>query len=257
MKIVLIGSGNVAGVLGDALVKADHRIIQVYSRSSHKTKILAKRFKAEAVVNISNLTSTADIYLLAVSDSAISITANLIPLTNGIVVHCSGSTPLKVIRKARHTGVFYPVETIRNGVKINFKQVPVCIEASDKIGEKKLVKLAKSITPHVFLLNTNKRAVLHMAAVFANNFTNHMIGVANDLLRKHRLPPGILDRLITTTFEHALDPGPGKSQTGPAVRNDRATMKNHLRMLKGKSDLVSIYKSVSESISKVHGQKKR
>src|SRR5688572_20154424 len=97
MKIALIGSGNVAGALGVALMKAGHRIIQVYSRSPLKTKSLAKRFKSQAVTKSSDLTTTADIYLLAVADSAISAVANLIPSTNGIVAHCSGSTPLNAI----------------------------------------------------------------------------------------------------------------------------------------------------------------
>lgn len=248
-RIVLIGAGNVAGHLGPALVAAGHKVVQVYSRTAKNASKIAKRLGAKPITSLRQL-APADIYIMALKDDAVKNLARKLRV-RGIVVHTSGPLNIDILEKtARNYGVFYPLQTFTIGRKLDLKKVPFCIEASDSATKKVLMDLAGSLSAHVLSVSSAKRSKLHLAAVFACNFSNHMYTLAGDILEKENLPFGILEPLIRETAQKALETGPRKAQTGPAARGDNGTMKEHLAMLKGDKRAKRVYTAVSKSILK-------
>ena len=248
MIISLLGSGNVASALGNAFALAGTTIQQVYDRKLASSQKLARQLKADATDNISKL-AVADVFLICVSDDAIERTANEINSRDQLCVHTSGSTPMTIFpKRIRHHGVFYPLQTISSGRKINFKQVPICIEGNSKPVEKIIKDLAHKISDKVHLFSTEQRMYLHLAAVIANNFTNVLYAKAADLLEDHHLSFQLLHSLIAETSGKATELDPRKVQTGPASRNDRQTIKKHLQLLEFYPDLRKIYLQLSRQI---------
>jgi len=249
-KIVLIGAGNVATQLGIALTDAGYRVSQVYSRTKRSASLLAKKIKAAAITDLAKIDETAAVYIIAVKDDAIAEVAKKLRLEHGIVAHTSGSVSMDVLKKAsKNYGVFYPLLTFTKDKKVDFKTVPICIEGSNKATSTTLQYFAKSISSNVQLINSDQRKVIHLAAVFACNFSNHMYAIADDILKKNKLSLDILKPLIEETALKIRDKSPAKVQTGPAVRGDKKTMEGHLKMLSGDKKLKEIYKLVSATIS--------
>jgi len=111
MKVVCIGSGNVATHLARGLRSAGHDVVQVWSRLPEHTEMLAKELNAQAITNLAELDVTADLYVVAVKDDAIpSVSASLKDI-QGMVVHTSGATAMQVLESCSHHGVFYPLQT--------------------------------------------------------------------------------------------------------------------------------------------------
>jgi len=248
--IVLFGSGNAATQLGLALKKAGHRIVQVYSRSIESSRMLAQELGAKALSDSSAVSREADIYILAVKDDAVKELAGKLKLKKKIVLHTSGTLPLSVLKKASSSyGVIYPLQTLSKDRVLNMATVPICVEANTAGNQKIVAGLAKSISKKVFLLDSRQRAILHLAAIFAGNFTNHMYSIAEHLLSENQLPFGLLKPLIRETAEKIKEGHlPASVQTGPAARKDFEIMKTHLKMLSGEKNLATIYRLVSENI---------
>mgnify|MGYP001375959802 CR=1 FL=1 len=255
MKVFIIGTGNVAAALGSAFKKAGHEITGVFGLHPAKVEALHKKLNCKGFNSLLEIPNNSDVYLLAVSDDAIQSVAKQIKINQGIIVHTSGSTDISVLGKFKNKGVFYPVETIKFNHPKSFKKVPLCLEASNESTLKKLMKLAHPVSYKIYILNSKERAELHLAAVFTNNFTNHLIGISQDILEKIHLPVELLEQLAHSTIKNAFLSDPVKSQTGPAVRNDKKTINKHLDLLKKDKSRQDIYKILTKDIVNVHNKK--
>lgn len=249
MKIVLLGSGNVATHLGKAFSDAKHTILQVWSRNLHHAKALARDIQASAIDQLDQVDSSADLYIVSVVDDAIiPVLAGLKSITAPIV-HTSGSTNMNVLSPyAAEFGVFYPLQTFSKQVALSLENSPILIEASNPKLLEQLEELGSSISSHVQYCNSEQRITLHVAAVFACNFTNHLYGIAQQLLEEQDLDFDLLRPLIQETAQKVMRHLPAEAQTGPAVRGDQLTLGRHKEVLKATPDLLEIYALLSERI---------
>jgi predicted short-subunit dehydrogenase-like oxidoreductase (DUF2520 family) len=248
-KIVFLGSGNVATQLGFALKSAGHTIEQVYSRTGSSARVLARKLKAIPVSNIENLSTKADLYILAIKDDAMEPFIRKLKLDKKLLVHTSGSLPVTILKKASSDfGVLYPLQTLTKNKSVNFAEIPLCVEGNTKNSEKKILKIARSVSEHVYKVNSEQRKALHLAAVFAGNFSNHMYSIAEKILLKNHLPFELLYPLIMEGSEKIRHSSPSQVQTGPAIRNDKLVMKAHTKMLS--SGLAKLYTLISKDICK-------
>ena len=256
MKIVLLGAGNVSTHLGHALKNAGHEIIQVYSRSASSAKELSLRIKTRPVTDAAEVSNKADIYFLSISDISISGFLKSFPLKNKTIVHTSGSVGLNVFgKKFKNCGVFYPLQTFTKDRKINFEEIPVLIEGSNTKTFDLIKKVADSVSPYVFEIDSSTRKTIHLSAVIANNFTNHLFVQAEKILAKKNIPFPILGPLLHETVIKAILLSPSEAQTGPAKRGDSKIIEEHLKMLQKDPSMSKIYKLLSESIEKESGMK--
>ena len=187
-------------------------------------------------------------YIIAISDDAISQFSKKLNLKNKLVVHTSGSVQLDDLNCNANKGVFYPLQSISKHKKINFKKIPICLEAENKIDYSILEKVAKSISKKVFPINSEQRKKLHVAAVFVNNFTNHLYKIGNDICKVNNIDFEILKPLINETAHKIKKLTPSEAQTGPALRNDVKTLSNHLELLN--KNQKEIYNVLTKSIQK-------
>lgn len=259
MKISIIGSGNIGWHLGIELENHHHQIYEVFSRQKSKASNLASMlYQATVKTDLNFSESNAELFILAVSDDAISeVCEQLILPKNAMLVHTSGSKSLEDLQKLMlihhdlpvKCGVFYPLMTFSIGKKLDLKTVPFCIEASDDETEQKLVDIAQEMSNTVYLISSDERKVLHVAAVFACNFTNHLLALAKGITDSEDLEFDLLKPIIKETFKKALAvENPADIQTGPAIRNDEITINRHLDYLKEDENLVEIYEVLTESI---------
>ncbi|GAB3246802.1 F420-dependent NADP oxidoreductase [Larkinella harenae] len=260
MKLSFIGAGNLAWHLAIALENAGHFICEVYSRTpNHAQQLISMLYDAQLSLDLNYAESEAELFILAVPDDAIDeVTAQLVLPENAAVVHTSGSKSLETLRRLMdiysdvpvRTGVFYPLQTFsRTTTPLPFEAIPLCIEASDAETETQLVTLAQEISQVVYLISSHERKVLHIAAVFACNFTNYLLGAAKDLTDSEDLEFDLLRPLIEETIEKALySDHPARVQTGPARRGDVKTLGLHLDYLADKPALSHLYRLLSDGI---------
>lgn len=250
-RIVLVGAGNVATHLGKGLQEAGWDIVQVYSRTEASASGLASRLAVPFVTSTEDVCTDAEVYLVMVKDDALE---GLIPsLVKGregaLFVHTAGSMPMEVWKDVafRH-GVLYPMQTFSKAREVDFASVSFFVEASGAEELAVLKEMASSLSPKVYETSSAQRTYLHMAAVFACNFANHMYALSARLLEKHSLPFDAMLPLIDETARkvHALHPK--DAQTGPAVRHDTNVMGKHLHMLECEPELKEIYRMISDSI---------
>ncbi|GAB3658718.1 F420-dependent NADP oxidoreductase [Echinicola sediminis] len=251
-KIAVIGTGNVAWHLAPALENAGHTITEIYSRDPHRAqKIINQLYTAEAKTDLDFSESEAEIYILAVSDHAISLIADEIILPeNSILVHTSGSMPLETLSysSASFTGILYPLQSFSKSRALDMEDVPFLLESDDQTTLQKLKKLAKSISPNYYVVKSKDRKALHVAAVFASNFTNHMIRISEDIMRRQGLDFEMLQPLIIEQISKTLEIGAKSAQTGPASRGDLNVLDLHHQFLNYNEQLAEIYKLVSQDI---------
>lgn len=248
MKISIIGAGNVATNLALALKKAGHEIVQIYNRSDDAGKELAHTVAASFTSNASDLLD-AEVYLIAVKDDVIAEIAEHLKLGDKVVAHTSGTNSKGLLNKASsNVGIFYPLQTMKKNSKVDFKQVPLLIEGSDEATTAKLETLAKTISQNVHRVDEEQRQWIHIAAVYANNFTNHLYSISESLLLGHGLSFDILKPLIYRSIENMHQSSPAELQTGPAVRGDKHTIEKHLMLLGDDTRLKKIYEILTQSI---------
>lgn len=250
MKIAVIGSGNVATQLGLAFQACGHRIVYVYSRNASHARKLGQKLKAPYGNRLAAVSSIdADLFLIAVKDDAIAYVAQHLNVPDrSIVVHTSGATSLDPLRKFKNRGAIWQIQTIQIRNKVDFRKVPIVLETSNIYTATRLTRLASQVSPLVYRFSSKQRRALHLAASFANNFSNHMFVQAKAVLDQHHLPFSILGPLIRSTAENGIT-DPRSAQTGPAKRNDRKTMSAHLKLLKDPS-VKKLYQLISKSIYK-------
>lgn len=258
MRITLIGSGNVATHMGAALKNAGHRIIQVYGRNNHNAALLAYHIGAEAISDLNDINPETDIFIIAVSDDAIAgLTEQLAPYDK-LIVHTSGATDLyTLLAFTDHAGVFYPLQTFSKTKEVDFRSVPLCIEGADDTITQTLKELAQTISNNVHPITSAQRRTLHLAAVFACNFSNYLYYIAQDLLAKQDIQFDLLRPLILETAEKVQQQFPANVQTGPAVRRDVKTIDAHLQQLQGEPELEQLYRLLSQGIIKMDSSETR
>ena len=248
ISVVILGSGNVATHLTRAFLKADDiNVVQVYSRTIENISYLKQ--KTSITDDLENLKDT-DIYIISITDDAISDFSKRLDLEGKIVVHTSGSVSMNTLNGNFDKGVFYPLQTFTKGTKIKFKNIPICIESSTEKGLILLEKLASSISKNVFIIDSKQREKLHLSAVFVNNFVNHLYQIGNEICEQHTIPFEILYPLIKKTAKKVTKLSPKDAQTGPAKRNDIKVMEKQLSQLTDHQK--EIYKLLSASILKTH-----
>lgn len=251
MRISLIGSGNVATHLSAALKNAGHRLVQVYSPNMQNAAMLAYHVGASPIDSLKDINVETDMFIIAVKDDAINTIVPQLSPFGKLIVHTSGAVALQaLLDSTANAGVFYPLQTFSKTKELNFWDVPMCIEGATEDITKQLEELARTISNNVYLVNSAQRKVLHLSAVFACNFTNHLYGIAEELLKEHNMSFDMLRPLILETADKIKANSPAGVQTGPAVRKDEQTMQGHLQMLDEKSGLQEIYLLLSQDIIK-------
>ncbi len=255
-RIVMIGSGNVASQLSNALLSAGYQVIQVYSRTAAHARALAVTLNASWTDQVSEITDQGDIYILAVVDSALPQLADQIRIRSQLLIHTSGSVEMNLFRgKAKNYGVFYPLQTFSKNKPVDFRVIPVAVEGNNKESENALLHLGHQVSERVIKLNSTDRLHLHLAAVFACNFTNHLYHLASLILDKKNLPFDLLLPLIHETAGKIKTIHPREGQTGPAVRNDQIVIKKHLDLLSFSTEIRELYDLLSRNIfSLSHGR---
>ncbi|MCU0473860.1 MAG: DUF2520 domain-containing protein [Bacteroidales bacterium] len=245
------GAGRVAGALCMKMHHSGIKILQVVSETETYGKPLAGSCNAEWS-EVLNFHDTNNIIIVAVPDHRLKEVIKSIRCHEStIVAHTAGSYGLEVFPSSvKRKGVFYPLQTFTKGRNITFRDLPFILEASDTGTGEMLKKLAESIGGKTWFIDHERRKKLHLAAVFVNNFINHMLAAGKELASQDRLPFDILEPLIMETISKALENGPENSQTGPAVRNDVDTIEKHLNLLSFSPELQNVYREVTLSIMK-------
>ena len=248
MEIVIIGTGNTATILGRKLKAAGHHIVQVYGRDAQAASQLAYELGTESTNYWSVVNREADLYILAVSDIAIAEVVHELQWPAKTVVHTAASVSKKILEKsAPHYGVFYPLQSLKKGTA-HMPEVPILIDASDAETLQHLDQLAHSISEQVVTADDEERLKLHVAAVFCNNFVNHIYTLMEQFCRQEGIDFKLLLPLIKETAWRLEEISPAAAQTGPAVRNDQPTIQKHLAILEQYPELKTFYKLFTKSI---------
>lgn len=251
IKVSIIGSGNVAQHLITAFAKSTNVAIhQVYSR---QTATIAHLLHHDKITNDFNALEAADVYIIAVSDTAIAEVAAHLPFQGQLVVHTSGAMPMAILNDNNRKGVFYPLQSFTKNKEVSFNDIPVCLEAENKNDLNLLEQVANAVSEKVFYINSHQRKSLHVAAVFVNNFVNHLYSIAHSICNENQVPFEILYPLIKETAAKITAITPEEAQTGPAKRNDQKTIAAHLELLKDENQK-TIYQLLTQSIQH-HGKK--
>ena len=257
-KIVIIGAGNLATQLAQAFQENGIQISQIYSRTAESASELAGKVGVGFTNDLSQLITNADLYVIAVNDSAIrQILENLQLKENRLIVHTAGSVPMSILDGfTNNYGVFYPLQTFSKTRKVDFQTIPICIEANHPSNLMKLQELAGKLSRSVHQINTDERKTLHLAAVIANNFVNHFYTLGAEILQDKKLNFDLLKPLIIETAKKIETLHPVDAQTGPAKRNDSEIIQAQLKMLHDRPELQKIYSFVTENIFQVHQKHK-
>lgn len=250
-NISFAGAGRVAGALCMKMYNSGFRIIRIVSNSESEGKPLAISCNAVWSSDLS-FSAETDIIVVAVPDHKLEEVLSRIECTeNSIVAHTAGSFGMEIFPgRIKQKGVFYPLQTFSKGRETDFSQLPFLIEASDEKSSELLGKMAEQIGGKAYFADSESRRIIHLSAVFVNNFTNFMLTAGKEISLKAELPFSILEPLIKETISKALNNGPELSQTGPAVRNDHNTIEKHLELLSFSPELQNLYSEVTNAIIK-------
>jgi len=245
IKVVVIGSGNVAHHLIQAFAKSKKiDVTQVFSRQK---KTVIPLFDSIKITDNFNDLVKADLYVIAVSDDAIAKVSAQLPFENRLVVHTSGSVSLDALDKKNRKGSFYPLQTFSKKAEVDFSQIPIFLESENETDFELLEKVAEVISNKVYKINSEQRKALHVSAVFVNNFVNHLYQIGNEICVENKVPFEVLKPLILETANKVMRLSPKEAQTGPAIRNDKQTIASHLDFLLDENQK-NIYKTLTQSI---------
>lgn len=247
MRVVIIGSGNVAEALARALRKAEVELVQIFARNEERGRRVAELGATEW--NNSHL-AEADLYLISVSDSAVAEVAQSLQLPEGAVVaHTAGCCSIDTLAPHHHRAVFYPFQTFSIGREVDFTKLYIFLEATTDHALSCVEDLAHRLTPKVEMADSARRAVVHLSGVFSSNFVNAMYANASEVLSTAGLPFDVVAPVIEETAAKVLSVRePRKIQTGPARRGDTPTLERHRAMLEGEERKRRIYDEISSDI---------
>ena len=250
MKIVFIGAGNLATRLSLAMQRVGMQIGQVYSHTEASARQLATRLGCPWTNDLSALQEDGDLYVFSLKDTVLSDVISKVKPNNGMWVHTAGSMPMSVFEGyAQRFGVLYPLQTFSKGRNVNFDVIPIFLEANTDKNADYLKNIASALSENVRFMSSEKRRSLHLAAVFASNFTNHIYTLSYKLLENESIPADVLLPLIDETVSKIHSMPPAAAQTGPAIRYDENVINKHLAMLDD-PDMQAIYRLLSQSIHK-------
>lgn len=258
-KIVLIGAGNVAHHLAPALLRAGMNLCQIYSRTLESARDLGRKTGITYTSDTFAVYPDGDIYIFCVSDDALLFVFKSLRINeDALILHTSGSVPLDIFKPYRQNyGVLYPLQTFSKTRNLDFGEIPLCIEAPDKEVLKTIGQIADKLSSKVYEISSEKRKKLHLAAVLANNFTNHLYHMAGKLLEKEDLDFNLLRPLIFETAHKVMQMIPENAQTGPARRGDTNILNLHKSMLKDNRDIQTLYVLLSQSIQQTYSKKEK
>lgn len=252
IRVVILGFGKVGRHLAIAFNDAPEiQVVQIYNRSARNEPV--ELTDIPFTDDLSRL-EEADIYIMAVPDDFIGTFSDEIPKIPGILVHTSGGVDLSAINPKHQRGVFYPLQSFSETGKARFKEIPMCLEAENPEALEKLTRLARSISEKVETITSEERAKLHLAAVFVNNFVNHLYYISDQYLAVNDLDFELLKPLINETARKMETLIPVEAQTGPAVRKDQKTIQKHLELLND-SPFKNLYIQLTTAIQETHGKK--
>jgi predicted short-subunit dehydrogenase-like oxidoreductase (DUF2520 family) len=248
-QVAIIGAGNVAWHLGHALAKAGIRISQVISRSKPAAQILAESLNTRYSLSFEDFLPENDCSILCVSDNALPVIAERIKFGDCLALHTAGSIPAEVLKGwAKNYGVLYPLQTITKKRALDLWQIPLLVEANNEDNLILVKKLASLVSGYIVQAGSEQRMNLHLAAVFAGNFSNHMYALAEKILIQQGLSFELLKPLIAETAAKVLEIPPHLAQTGPAVRGDNRIMMKHMALLETYPGFAELYMLISRSI---------
>lgn len=250
MKTVIIGSGNVAYHLVKAFKQNHIDIHQIFGRNEAELSKISTEFN---IPFSTNQLEDAELYIIAVSDSAVENVSELIKNENALVAHTSGSLPMEILKGNYRKASFYPLQTFSKTKNLAYSKIPFFIEAENQIDEKSLFELASIISENVETSDYEKRKYIHLTAVFACNFVNHLFARAKEISDSQDLPFEYFIPLIDETVEKIHHLEPKSAQTGPAVRGDERILKLHEDLITDEEHL-KIYQMMNESIKKMYGK---
>ena len=250
MKVVFIGSGNLATHLSLAMKGAGIEVVQVYSQTESHASLLANKLSCSFTTEPESIVIDADIYIFSVKDSALLDLIHKIPQNKGLWLHTAGSVPMGVFEGYNDRyGVLYPLQTFSKNRDIDFSIVPVFIESNSAGDEAYLLSFAGKLTRQVISLSSEKRKHLHLAAVWACNFTNHMYLMASKILQEQSLSEAFLLPLIDETAAKVHQLSAREAQTGPAIRYDENIIEKHIELLYD-PNMKELYRLISRNIHK-------
>ncbi len=245
IKVSIIGSGNVAQHLIQVFqLNSQIELVQVVARDIKK---VAHLLDSNRITSDYTQLQEADLYIIAVSDDAIAEVSSALPFKNRLIAHTSGTVALDSLNSNNRRAVFYPLQTFSKDKPIDFKSVPICLEAENEKDVQILKQLAHSISNAVYEINSEQRKALHVAAVFVNNFVNYLYQMGNEICDANAIPFEILKPLIQETANKIATLSPKNAQTGPAKRNDLKTIAAHEEFLKDENQ-AAIYKLLTQSL---------
>jgi len=248
-EIVLLGAGNLATQLGICLKENGFPIVCIYSRTIDSARKLGELLDVPYTNKLEKIPTNAELYIFAIKDDALPELLSNFPKTTGIWVHTAGSLPASVFEAyTDHYGVIYPLQTFSKHRKINFKEIPIFIEAKQEQDMLLLTDFARKLSEKVIPLSSEKRKYYHLAAVFACNFSNHTYTLASEILEKQDLDWEFLKPLIRETASKIEEITPQKAQTGPAIRYDRKVIDKQLELLEDDKSKQELYEKISRSI---------
>jgi predicted short-subunit dehydrogenase-like oxidoreductase (DUF2520 family) len=250
MKVVIIGSGNTATILGRKIKAASHDILQVTGRNAAAVQALASALGCNGNADVANIDHSADIYIVALADKALPQLHEWLQLDKKLVVHTAAAISRDVLQKvSKNYGVLYPLQTLRKE-QPDLPEIPFLVDGNSADDLALVQDFAASLSNKVLVAGDELRLRMHVAAVFAGNFANHLYVLAEDFCKKEQLNFSLLLPLISETANRLRDLSPRQSQTGPAVRNDRVTLEKHLEVLNAYPELRQMYELMTASIQK-------
>lgn len=256
-KVVIIGSGNVAAVLGRKIKNAGHNIIQVAGRNEAAVKTLAGELGALYDIGFDNIHKGADLYIIAVADDALANIDTWLPIREPLVTHTAGSVPADVLQNTgKHYGILYPLQSLRSD-RLSIPEIPFLVDGNDDHARDQLINFAHTLSNRVQIADDATRTRLHIAAVVANNFANHLFALAKDFCTNEGIDFSMLQPLMEETVQRLEQFHPGNMQTGPAVRGDEGVIRKHLDIVRQYPDLYEIYRQMTKSIqNRYHPEQK-
>lgn len=250
-SVVLIGSGNIATHLAKAFDQAGIRILQVFSRNINNASLLAGRYGSTVTDKPLDILPDAGLYVSCLTDDITKAVLKQFRFNQQFVVHTSGFLGMEELEGiSGNYGVFYPLQTFLKNIDLNFSEIPVFVEANTIEGSEQLMNLASLITENPYYINSDTRRMLHLAAVFANNFSNLMYCIAEELAIHKKIDFEVLKPLILQTAINAIRNTPGEVQTGPGKRKDMGTIETQFNLLSDFPSLQNIYKILTDEIIK-------
>ncbi|MGB7786507.1 MAG: DUF2520 domain-containing protein [Salinimicrobium sp.] len=250
MQLVLLGSGNVATHLYKAFSASKKvQVKQVYNHTRNNLD----RFDTEVTTELSAL-ADADVYLLALKDDVIPQIAETLSSKNALIAHTSGSAGLDALEKCERKGVFYPLQTFSKDKRLDYSEIPFCLEANSPEDLSLLKDMAAEVSGKFYEISSEQRKKIHLSAVFVCNFVNHLYSIGENICKENDIPFEILQPLIMETARKIRDASPSEVQTGPAIRNDQSTIQAHLEQLTDPQNK-EIYQLLTQAIQSFHGKK--